>query len=241
MDAGNGGTAAVCTARPPAADANGVSVITTFSNVTADAGAGASTWFGSWSADASGFGGGTYFYPAMGPGTDSIADPTAGNYCTTLASQNSFVATATPGTGLVIAGQVTTFSGFGFYLYHCLDASAFQGIEFTISGDVGNELVSGMGAPNQLTFSVGMLPDDKVGSGLGTCTLPSCSAPSYAFTVPAQPTTIRVTWEMLTNGAPIYVLDPKAISALSWSFPWPCATSVTPYTTHVTVSDVAFF
>jgi hypothetical protein len=240
VDAGNG-PAAVCTAHPPAADANGISVITAFSNVTADAGAGASTWFGGWSADTSVFGGGSYSYPGMGPGTDSLANPAAGNYCTTLASQNSFVATATPGTGLVISGQVSTFSGIGFYLYHCLDASAFHGIQFTISGDVGNELVSNMGSPNQLTFSVGMLPDDKLGNGLGTCTLPGCTSPSYSFTVPAQPTTLRVAWEMLTGGAPIYVLDPKGISGISWSFPWPCAASVTPYTTHIILSDVAFF
>lgn len=241
VDAGSGGSTPVCAAHPPPADANSLSVITAFANVTADAGAGASTWFGSWSTDASVFGGGSYSYPGMGPGTDSLANPAAGNYCTTLASQNTFVATATPGTGLVISGQVSTFSGIGFYLYHCVDASTFHGIQFTISGDVGNELVSNMGSPNQLTFSVGMLPDDKVGNGLGTCTLPGCASPSYSFTVPAQPTTFRVTWEMLTGGAPIYVLDPRAISGISWSFPWPCAASVTPYTTHIILSDVAFY
>jgi hypothetical protein len=177
----------------------------------------------------------------MGPGTDSLANPGAGSYCTTLASQNSFVATSTPGTGLVMSGQVATFTGFGFYLYHCVDASAFHGIQFTISGDVGNELVSNMGSPNQLMLSVGTLSDDKVGNGLGTCTLPSCASPSYSFTVPAQPTTIRVTWEMLTGGSPIYVLNPSGISGFSWSFPWPCTTNVTPYTTDIIVSDVAFF
>ncbi len=87
VDAGSGGSTPVCAAHPPPADANSLSVITAFANVTADAGAGASTWFGSWSTDASVFGGGSYSYPGMGPGTDSLANPAAGNYCTTLASQ----------------------------------------------------------------------------------------------------------------------------------------------------------
>jgi hypothetical protein len=241
-DAGDGGAGATCTASPPAADANGIALITDFSNADADAGAGAWSVFGSWSADPSVFGGGTYFYPGMGPGTDSLADPAAGLYCTTLGSQNSFMATATPGTGWVLSGRVVTFSGAGFYLYHCVDASKFHGIEFTISGNVGNAELDA-GSPNQMTFSVRTPPDLAAGSGAGnTCTLPGCTSPYYSFTVPAEPTTMQVTWEMLRGGAPIYVLDPTAgIWGLEWTLPWPCTSNPTPYDTSVTIRDVAFF
>lgn len=237
-DVGTGvlsGTPTACTATPPTPVA-GVSLITDFSGVAPDAGAGAGTSFGSGA-----FGGGSYFYPALGPGVDSLANPQAGNYCTTLASQNSFVATATPGKGLVLSGQVATFTGIGLYLSQCVDASAFQGIEFTISGNIGSATPDG-GTPGELTFSVSTPVDSKVQDGAGnTCTLNGCSSPSYTFSVPAQPTTLRVTWEMLTGGTPIFVLNPGKISGIQWSLPWPCTTNPVPYAAQIVLSDVSFF
>ncbi len=35
--------------------------------------------------------GGSYFYPALGPGVDSLANPQAGNYCTTLNNRPELV------------------------------------------------------------------------------------------------------------------------------------------------------
>jgi hypothetical protein len=127
-------------------------------------------------------------------------------------------------------------------LYCCLDASAFHGIQFTISGAVGSTGVDA-GSPNQMTLSVFTPPDNKVGSGTGfTCTLPGCAAPSYTFDVPNQTTTLKVTWEMLRGGAPIYVLDPPAgITGIQWSLPWPCTSNPAPYNVNVTIRDVAFF
>jgi hypothetical protein len=236
-----GGAGGGCSALPlPVGDA-GVSLITDFSQVAADAGPGASATFGAYSLGPSGFGGGSYAYPGLGPGTDSLADAGAGIYCTTLASQNSFVATATPGTGWVLSGQVSSYSGVGLYLYQCVDASAFQGIEFTISGDVGNES-TGVASPDQLTFSVSTPPDIAADSGPGdSCTLGSCGSPAYTFTVPAQPTTIRVTWDMLTGGSPVFVLNPSQISGIQWSIPWPCIPDPQPFVINITISDVAFF
>jgi hypothetical protein len=247
-DAGGGATALadgggfVCTARPdPAAD-GGISLVTNFSEVNGDGGPGSTASFGAYGSSATVIAGGSYSYPAMGPGTDSIADPSAGSYCTTLGSQNSFVATATPGTGLVVSGTVATFSGVALYLYSCVDASAFQGIEFTISGDVGNEQADA-GSPDQMTFSVSMPLDNAVSSGgQGACTLgSSCAAPSYTFTVPAQPTTIQVPFGMLTGGVPIFVLDPSQIAGIQWSLPWPCTTTPSVYSTQITIADVAFY
>ena len=175
------------------------------------------------------------------PGVDSLANPQAGIYCTTLASQNSFVATATPGTGLVLSGQVATYTGIGLYLSQCVDASAFQGIEFTISGNVGSATPDA-GAPGELTFSVSTPVDSKVQDGVGnTCTLSGCGSPGYTFSVPAQPTTLRVTWEMLTGGSPVFVLNPGKISGIQWSLPWPCTTNPVPYAAQIVLSDVSFF
>jgi hypothetical protein len=122
-----------------------------------------------------------------------------------------------------------------------VDASAFQGIEFTISGDVGED-TGDAGAPNELTFSVGTPVDSQVQAGsANSCTLSGCSPPSYTFTVSPEPTTVRVSWEMLTGGAPIFVLDPSKISGIQWSLPWPCVTSPVPYTTQIVVKDVSFY
>jgi hypothetical protein len=237
---GDGGPS--CTAQPTPAAAGGLSLLTDFSMVNGDGGPGSSAGFGSYSTDPAVLGGGSYSYPGVGRGTDSIANPGAGTYCTTLGSQNSFVATATPGAGLVLSGTVATFSGVGLFLYHCIDASAFQGIEFTISGDVGNEAVDA-GPPNQMIFSVSMLPDLGVQSGgQGTCTLgSSCGAPSYSFTIPAQPATIKVPFGMLTGGAPIFVLSASQIAGIQWALPWPCTSAPSVYTTQITISNVAFY
>ncbi len=240
-DAGSGGGAsaspAACTAQPPAPGDAGVSLITDFSMVNGDGGPGSSVNFGSYSATPGLFGGGSYAYPTIGPGTDSPANPAAGNYCTTLGSQNSFVATATPGTGLVLSGTVATFTGVGLFLYQCIDASAYHGIQFTISGDVGNEGLDA-GSPDQITFSLSM-PSD---SSQGTCTLgSSCGSPSYVVTVPAQPTTIQIPFQMLTGGAPLFALDPSQISGVQWSLPWPCTQNPSVYTTQITITDVAFY
>ncbi len=245
-DAGPGGGASVqpaaCTTQPPSASDAGLSLITDFSMINGDGGPGSSVYFGSYSATPGVFGGGSYAYPAVGPGTDSLANPSAGSYCTTLGSQNTFVATPTPGAGLVLSGTVATFSGVGLFLYQCVDASSFTGIQFTISGDVGNETDAGTdaGSPDQIAFSVSMVGDNA--GPQGPCTLgSSCGSPSYMVTVPAEPTTIKIPFGMLTGGAPIYVLDPSQISGIQWALPWPCTASPSVYTTHVTISDVAFY
>ena len=234
--------ALACTARPPIAGDAGVAFITDFSSISGDGAAGSAAYFGSYSTSAAVFGGGSYAY-GTGPGTDSLADPSAGVYCTTLGSQSSLVATATPGLGMALSGTVATFSGVGLYLYHCVDASAFQGVEFTISGDVGNEAAQDAGPSNQIAFSVSMLPDLTVSSGTGsTCTLGGgCASPSYTFTVPAQPTTMRVPFSQLTGGAPLYVLDPSQIDGLQWALPWPCTTNPMPYPTHLIITNVGFY
>lgn len=231
-----------CTAQPEPPGDGGVSLITDFSEVNGDGGPGSTANFGTFGTSTSVIAGGTYSFPNMGPGTDSIADPSAGSYCTTLGSQNSFVATATAGTGLVLSGTVATYSGVGLYIYACVDASAYHGIEFTVSGDVGNE-DAGNGSPDQMTFSVSMPLDSAVSTGgPGSCTLgSSCAAPSYTFTVPAQPTAIQVPFGLLTGGVPIYALDSSQITGMVWSLPWPCTTSPNVYTTQVTISDVAFY
>jgi len=241
-DAGERGAASApvaCTAKPPAAGDAGVSLITDFSVPNGDGGPGSSVNFGAYSSGPGIFGGGTYAYPALGPGVDSYADLDAGIYCTTLGSKNSFVATATPGTGFVLSGTVATFTGVGLYLYQCVDASAFQGIQFTISGDVGNESLEA-GSPDQIAFSISMVANG--GPPQGPCTLGgSCAQPTYAVTVSPQPTTIKMPFRMLTGGAPIYVLDPSQIAGIQWALPWPCTTSPSVYPTNITISDVAFY
>jgi hypothetical protein len=242
--------AIACTAEPPAAASSGMSLVTDFSNVNGDGGVGSTANFGQFSANGSLFGGGSYAYPGLGPGVDSLANPAAGIYCTTLGSQNSFSATAVPGEGLVLSGTVATFSGVGLYLYGCVDASSLHGIEFTIAGDVGNEEVGDAGSlgpdagtSDMITFSVSMSADIPTAAGAGdTCTLGgSCAAPSYTFTVPAEKTTVQVPWGALTGGAPLSVLDPTQIAGMQWALPWPCVLNPTPYATRITISDVAFF
>ncbi len=207
------------------------------------------------------FGAGTYFYPnnngIPGPGTDVIAQPDAGNYCTTLASQNSFVgAYSVADDAFHLSGTVATYSGVGIYLSPCLDAHAYSGIQFTVQGDVGDEgaqadsgsgsggdatTAADAGTGGQMTFQITQATDLNADSGnmSGRCTT-TCTPASITFSVTSSPTVIQVKWADLMSGSPYNLTAPSQITGLQWQYNWPCAVSPTPFTTNVTISNIQF-
>lgn len=157
-----------------------------------------------------------------------------------------------------LSGTIGDYSGFGLFLTGCnvVNASAFDGISFTVRGDVAL-----MGS---LTFSVGTSdndishlwlnsqptpPDPLAVPNSGTC-IPadnqydgSCGSPSYSVPVTPTETTVTVTWEQLSAGRPRASVDPEQLTSIVWIFPPPpgagTATPV-PYEADVVIDDLRF-
>jgi Concanavalin A-like lectin/glucanases superfamily len=131
----------------------------------------------------------------------------------------------------VTSDPANAFLGFGFGFGNppCLDASAFTGVRFTITGDLGT---------CGLAFSLAPSQDNSVAFGpFGTCTLDNCLAPS---TAPIGTGTTVVHFSDLTGGNPLPTLDPTALNAISWNATPPTDGVTAPCVANFTVSDIAF-
>lgn len=120
--------------------------------------------------------------------------------------------------------------GFGFGGPPCLDASAYTGVRFTITGDLGT---------CGLSFALTPSQDNSVAFGpFGTCTLDNCLPPS---TGPIGTGTTTVHFTDLTGGNPLPNLDPTALNAISWNVTPPTDGVTAPCVATFTVSNIAFF
>lgn len=115
-----------------------------------------------------------------------------------------------------------------------IDASAYDGVEFTLKGNAGT--------PSTLTMQAafaGDEPGDYVVPGMGLCNsgLGACSAPFAMINVPATVATVQVPWTAFTGGKPVSALDPKQLVLFRWSF----ISRPTPYPVDVTLDDMKFY
>lgn len=160
-----------------------------------------------------------------------------------------------------IQGTVGAYSGLGLW-WNCktgtaaaptytaactIDASAYTGISFTISGSIG-PVSSGTGTVGlamQVPTPSTLAPKyDSAGNpkNCGTCTATTCGS-SIAVPVTATATTVTFTWAQLG------VTTPDAIAGISFTFTDPFslnggyATSpftATPYPVNITIDDLQF-
>ncbi|MFZ5890231.1 MAG: hypothetical protein ACOY0T_04105 [Myxococcota bacterium] len=184
------------------------------------------------------FSGGTYVYPngtAMYPLT---SDVTKSNWH--------------------ITGTVGDYSGVGLFFNNCskVDASAFSGISFTISGT----LPSGM---STMHLTVGTAGNDIPSAWLhanvsgntdppnfGRCTPAtsnkydgSCNPPGADFSVTSTPTTLTFKWADLKGGKPEPSVNPAEITLIAMSFTAPAGVgtaSVVTYPVDITIDDLKF-
>jgi hypothetical protein len=257
-DAGSSGgdgavVAPTCSAMAPAGD-GGASLITDFSKLCTgpDGGVQYNACFGTYP----GFYGGTYFFPGInGQPLANAMDVDAGG-CFQPQSMNSFVATAMPASkSWALSGTVAGYSGVGIYLQSspnmCVNASAYSGVRFTLSGTIGSAGDAGAteaGASdaaanaNSIQFKVFESTDLAVSTmagSAGTCT-GTCTPPSLAIPLQTAPTVVTVHWTDLIGGAPDpSITDPAHLTGIEWDLPWPC-TGGTPYSVNITVQNVEF-
>jgi hypothetical protein len=162
-----------------------------------------------------------------------------------------------------LTGNIGDYSGFGLYYTansmacNRLNAMAYRGISFTISGTV-------MG--NSLTFEVDTIENTIAPSWLITHGAPTtattepghcipnpaavnqyaqtdCVPPTIAVPVTATPTMRTVLWSDFTTGKPRMAPNPANIVGIRWILPNPpgvATTGVTPYQADIVIDNLSF-
>lgn len=157
-----------------------------------------------------------------------------------------------------ISGTIGDYSGFELTFDRCshVDASAYKGISFTMSGVVagGNIVTMGVGtlddtlAASWLNAHGGTAAVDAPGrciptSGTDAYSQLSCTDPTATIPVPATPTTISVLWSDFSGGKPEASVNPSDIDTIYCYFPPPpgAGTSgVIPYAADITIDNLTF-
>jgi len=188
------------------------------------------------------FSGGTYHYPNMGAHA-LVADVTAGNWH--------------------VSGSVGDYSGVGLFFSgpdsdgvvgscSLVDASAYKGLKFTISGSVpmGNSVTLRV-ATAATDVSAAWLNAHKAEpsepdkpANLSRC-MPAtsqydgtCLPSEKSIPVTATPTLVSVLWAELMGGKPEASVNPQEIVVIQFVLPYTPGAS--PYTADVTIDDLAF-
>lgn len=157
-----------------------------------------------------------------------------------------------------IMGNVANYSGFGLYFdnvngCNMVDASAFDGISFTIWGTTGSmPITMGIGilddsvAPSWLTSVDAGSATPSPGSciptsGNGPFYHPGCSDPTNVITVTgtqAAPQTVSLRWTDFTLGMCKANVLPNEILSVYWQIPW--SPTMTPYDVDIHIDNLAF-
>lgn len=160
-----------------------------------------------------------------------------------------------------VQGTVGTYSGLGLW-WNCntgtattpayagacvIDASAYTGISFTVSGTIG-PVSSGTGTVGlsmQVATPSTMAPKtDSAGNpkNCGTCAATTCGT-NVAVAVSGTAATVKMTWAQLG------VTETNAVAGISFSFTDPCSLNngystspckPTTYPVNVTIDDIQF-
>jgi hypothetical protein len=160
--------------------------------------------------------------------TGTLAAPTLTTQLGPDGSTQAIQISASPGTTTDIINNVV---GFGFFFVNptCVDASAFTGVRFTVSGDLGT---------CELRASVVPSEDNAVANGpVGTCTAATCVSP---FSAPLGLGTQVVRFADMTGGSPLATVDAAALNDVLWSLTVPTDGVTAPCTANLTISDVSF-
>ena len=172
-----------------------------------------------------GIGGPSFSYAAPG-----LTPPTVNQVFDPATYRMQLQVSANPG---VPSDANNAFFGFGVGFANpiCVDASAFNAVRFTLTGDLGT---------CQLSMSLTPSQNNSVNNGpVGVCTTAGgCFGPfSGALTTGVN----TVKFSDFTGGVPLATLDPTALNAIGWNLTAPSDNGVTaPCVANFTVSDVSF-
>jgi hypothetical protein len=173
---------------------------------------------------------GTFGGPTGGPFTFAATGLIPPNVNAVPASDGSIEAlqvALSPGTP---TDPANNFLGEGLFFAapSCVDASAFTGVTFTISGDLGS-------CPLVLQLNTG--EDEQVQFG-GVC--PNGAACFGPMSGPLTAGTTTVHFADMAGGSPMAAVDPTSIMGVQWLTLLSVDPSAPPCVANFTISDVAF-
>jgi hypothetical protein len=120
--------------------------------------------------------------------------------------------------------------GVGFGNPPCVDASAYNAVQFTITGDLGTCQPSLTLNPSENNATAD--------SSVGVCTTPGgCFGP---FSGPLTTGVNVVRFTDFTGGVPLATLDATAMNAITWNLTAPSDGVTAPCMASFTVTDVSF-
>ncbi|HXJ20085.1 MAG TPA: hypothetical protein VMT03_07620 [Polyangia bacterium] len=136
-------------------------------------------------------------------------------------------------------GATPQYVGVTLYFFSCVDASAYSGVEFTVSGSVSSMCRLVFGAND-------VAHDDHASDSKGTCDAGSnCYAPNMVVpgTISSTPTTVKVPW-IMGGSVPDVPLDPGQLTGIQWQFtidPAPDGGTPEDCNAQLAISDVKFY
>lgn len=136
-------------------------------------------------------------------------------------------------------GDSPQYVGVTLYFFSCVDASAFSGVEFTVSGSVSDSC--------QLVFGANdVAHDDHSQDPKGTCDAgSSCYSPNMVVATPitSTATSVKIPW-IMGGSVPDVPLDPSKLTGVQWQFtinPTPDGGTSADCTAQLQLSDVKFY
>ncbi len=211
--AAGGAPVAVCTGTAPAS-----SLITDFSDAVPPS---ASSSVISWGTPPN-LTGGVYTFAASGLAVPAVS----------LASGSSGQALAVASAPGVPTDPGNAWLGVGLGIGSCVDATAYTGVSFTITGDLSTCV---------LAFSVNFSEDSSVSDNptFGSCTASSCYGPSSAtLATGVTQATITVPFSSINiGGSPLTSVNAAAITSVQWGLTAPLDGSCNA---NFTIDDVKF-
>jgi hypothetical protein len=118
----------------------------------------------------------------------------------------------------------------------CVDAHAYHGVSFKLSGDITGCTLQVTLADSQKTSHT----DDPMRGG---CTAATCDPSQKALTLSASPTPVQLAWGDVSGGAPAGDIDPSRLVSVGWQLTIPPAADggSSVCIANVTVDDVMFY
>jgi hypothetical protein len=136
----------------------------------------------------------------------------------------SLTVVASPG---VPSNPPDNWIGIGVPVVGCVDASAYTGVRFTITGDLGTCALSFVAVPAEQA---------AVANG-GSCTAPMCWSPA---SLPFGVGTTTVAFADLVGGMPAGPVDPSRLLDVQWQMNVPSDGITMPCVANFTISDISF-
>jgi hypothetical protein len=199
----------------------------------------------------------TDFTYVPGDGAIDTTQVRFGTFSTTLSggedAYGSLISDVT-GNDWHVSGTIADYSGWALYFDNVngcnkFDASAFDGISFTIWGSAGGNMVTLGTSTFEDAVAYSWLDERDAGSptmqAVGKCRPtsgtnqyyhPGCNDPTYVFAVTgtqASPQTVTIKWTDFMGGQPTATVTPTAILSMYFNVPWTPGGAMYPVDLHL--------